>query len=313
MSAYSQDLRQRVIDTVERGEGSLRQIARRFLVSLSFVTRLLRHHRETGSVEPKPHGGGRPPALGPADLERLRQLNREQPDATLEELRQRLGVACSLMAISRALRKLKITRKKKDLHAQERDRPEVKRKRRAFRKQVAGIDPNRLVFVDESGANTAMTRTYGRAPAGERVHGSAPGHWDTVTLICGLRLSGVTAPVVVEGATDTAVFESYVEQVLVPQLQAGDVVIWDNLKPHKAKAVVSAVEDAGAQLIPLPPWSSDLTPIEEMFSKVKGSLRSVAARTTETVTAAIGSALHEISAQDILGWFRSRAAYAMQS
>jgi transposase len=313
MSAYSQDLRQRVIDTVERGEGSLRQIARRFLVSLSFVTRLLRHHRETGSVEPKPHGGGRPPALGPADLERLRQLNREQPDATLEELRQRLGVACSLMAISRALRKLKITRKKKDLHAQERDRPEVKRKRRAFRKQVAGIDPNRLVFVDESGANTAMTRTYGRAPAGERVHGSAPGHWDTVTLICGLRLSGVTAPVVVEGATDTAVFESYVEQVLVPQLQAGDVVIWDNLKPHKAKAVVSAVEDAGAQLIPLPPWSSDLTPIEEMFSKVKGSLRSVAARTTETVTAAIGSALHEISAQDILGWFQSRAAYAMQS
>jgi transposase len=304
MSAYSQDLRQRVIDTVERGEGSLRQIARRFLVSLSFVTRLLRHHRETGSVEPKPHRGGRPPALGPADLERLRQLNREQPDATLEELRQRLGVDCSLMAISRALRKLKITRKKKDLHAQERDRPEVKRKRRAFRKQVAGIDPKRLVFVDESGANTAMTRTSGRAPAGERVHGSAPGHWDMVTLICGLRLSGVTAPVVVPGATDTAVFESYVEQVLVPQLQAGDVVIWDNLKPHKANAVVSAVEDAGAQLIPLPPWSSDMTPIEEMFSKVKGSLRSVAARTTETVTAAIGLALHEISAQDILACFR---------
>ena len=313
MSAYSQDLRQRVIDTVERGEGSLRQIARRFLVSLSFVTRLLRHHRETGSVEPKPHRGGRPPALGPADLERLRQLNREQPDAALEELRQRLGVDCSLMAISRALRKLKITRKKKDLHAQERDRPEVKRKRRAFRKQVAGIDPKRLVFVDESGANTAMTRTSGRAPAGERVHGSAPGHWDTVPLICGLRLSGVTAPVVVPGATDTAVFESYVEQVLVPQQRAGDVVIWDNLKPHKANAVVSAVEDAGAQLIPLPPWSSDMTPIEEMFSKVKGSLRSVAARTTETVTAAIGSALHEISAQDILGWFQSRAAYAMQS
>ena len=83
-------------------------------------------------------------------------------------------------------------------------------------------------------------------------------------------------------------FESYVEQVLVPQLRAGDVVIWDNLKPHKAKAVVSAVEDAGAQFMPLPPWSPDMTPIEEMFSKVKGALRSIAARTTETVTAAIG-------------------------
>src|SRR6266550_1158501 len=106
MPVYSQDLRQRVLDTVERGEGSLRQIARRFLVSLSFVTRLLRHHRSTGSLEPKPHGGGRTPALGPDDLERLRELIRKQSDATLEELRQRLGVACSLMAISRALRKL---------------------------------------------------------------------------------------------------------------------------------------------------------------------------------------------------------------
>jgi len=313
MPVYSHDLRQRVFDTVERGEGSLRQVARRFLVSLSFVTRLLRHHRATGSVEPKPHGGGRRPALGPADLERLRQLEREQPDATLAELRQCLGVDCSLMAISRALRRLDITRKKKDLHAQERDRPEVKRKRRAFRKRVAGIDPERLVFVDESGANTAMTRTYGRAPAGERVHGSAPGQWDTVTLICGLRLSGVTAPVVVPGATDTAVFQSYVAQALVPQLEAGDVVIWDNLKPHKAKAVVDAVQDAGAELIPLPPWSSDLTPIEEMFSKVKGALRSAAARTTETVTAAIGSVLRDVSEQDVLGWFRSRASYAMQS
>jgi transposase len=313
MSAYSQDLRQRVIDTVERGEGSLGQIASRFLVSISFVTRLVRHLRDTGSVEPQPHGGGRPPALGPADLHRLGELVRGHPDATLEELRQLLGVDCSIMAISRALRKLKITRKRKDLHAQEQDKPEVKRKRRAFRKEVAGIDPQRLVFVDQSGANTAMTRIYGRGPAGERVYGSAPGQWDSVTLICGLRLSGVTAPVIFQGATDTAAFQSYVEQVLVPQLQAGDVVIWDNLKPHKAQAVVDAVEHAGARVIALPPWSPDMTPIEEMFSKVKESLRSVAARTTETVTAAIGSALQDVSPQDILGWFQSRAAYAMQS
>src|SRR5436309_6423859 len=143
MPVYSQDLRQRVIETIERGEGSLRQIARRFLVSLAFVTRLMRHHRETGSVEPKPHGGGRPPALGPADRERLRQLERDQPDATLDELRQRWGIDCRRMAIFRAFRKLNITRKTKDLHADERDRPDVKRKRRAVRKPVAGIDPKR--------------------------------------------------------------------------------------------------------------------------------------------------------------------------
>src|SRR4029078_2725260 len=98
MTPYSQDLRQRIVDTVQRGEGSLRQIARRFLVSLSFVTRLLRHHRSTGSLEPNPQGGGGRAARGRDDLERLRELIRKQPDATLEELRQRLGVACSLMA-----------------------------------------------------------------------------------------------------------------------------------------------------------------------------------------------------------------------
>src|SRR5947208_5159479 len=110
MTPYSQDLRQRVLDTVRREEGSLRQIARRFLVSVSFVTRLLRTHRDTGSLEPKPHGGGNPAVLTPEDLERLRELIRQQPDATLEECRQRLGVSCSTMTISRALSRLEIGR-----------------------------------------------------------------------------------------------------------------------------------------------------------------------------------------------------------
>jgi len=104
------------------------------------------------------------PALDDNQLKQLRELVSEQPDATLEELRQRLAVACSLAAICRTLKKLGITRKKKVLHAQQRDTPEVQKKRRAFRREVAGIDPKHLVFVDESGANTAMTRTHGRAP-----------------------------------------------------------------------------------------------------------------------------------------------------
>jgi transposase len=310
MSPYSQDLRQRVLDAVERKEGSLRQIARRFVVSLSFIVRLVQLHRRTGSLQPRPHGGGRRPALGPDDLERLKGLVQRQPDATLDELRQRLGIACSLMAISRALSKLELPRKKKVLHAQERDTPAVERKRRAFRKKVAGIDPHRLVFIDETGANTAMTRTHGRAPAGQRVEGAVPGHWESVTLICGLRLSGVTAAMAFRGATDTGTFRGYVEEVLVPELRPGDVVIWDNLQPHKAHAVVDAVEGAGAEVIPLPSSSPDLTPIEEMFSKVKGALRSAAARTTEAVYAAMGSALRDVSPEDIWGWFQSRAAYA---
>jgi transposase len=312
MTPYSQDLRQRILDTVVRGEGSSRQIARRFLVSVSFVTRLLKRYRSTNSLEPKPHGGGHPPALGPEDLERLREVIREQPDATLEECRQRLGTSCSTMTISRALRQLGLPRKKKIPRAQEQDRPEVQERRREFCDELSGTDPRRLVFVDECGANTAMTRTYGRAPVGQRVYATTPGHRESITLTCGVRLGGVTATLAFPGATNTAVFEGYVAEVLAPELRRGDVVIWDNLKPHQSEDAVEAVEAAGARVVPLPPWSPDLTPIEEMISKVKGAMRSAAARTTEAVYAAFGSALHDVSLKDIAGWFQDRAAYAMQ-
>jgi transposase len=312
MTPLSQDLRQRILDTVQRGEESLSQIARRFLVSVSFITRLLQLHRRTGSVQPQPHRGGNPPVLSPEDLERLRELIRQQPDATLEELRQQLGVSCCLMTISRALDKLGLPRKKKVPRAQEQDSPEVQEKRQEFRAELAGIDPQRLVFVDEFGANTAMTRTHGRAPAGQRVYANTPGQWESITFTCGLRLSGVTAALAFPGATNTDMFENYVEDVLVPELKPGDVVVWDNLTPHKSEEAVEAVERAGARVVPLPPWSPDMTPIEEMVSKVKGALKSAAARTTETVYAAFASALHDVTPDDIAGWFGHRAAYAMQ-
>jgi transposase len=312
MKAYSQDLRTRILDTVQRGDGTLRQIARRFLVSVSFITRLLQCHRRTGSLQPRPHGGGNPAVLSPEDLEQLRELVLQQPDATLEELRQRLGASCSLMTISRALRKLGLPRKKKVPRSQEQDRPDIQERRREFCAKLAGVDPRRLVFVDESGANTAMTRTHGRAPVGQRVYTNTPGRWESITMTCGLRLSGVTAPLAFRGATNTDIFETYVQEVLVPQLKPGDVVIWDNLKPHKSEEAIEAIEAVGARVEPLPPWSPDLTPIEEMVSKVKGAMRSAAARTTEAVYGAFTSALHDVTLEDITGWFRSRAAYAMQ-
>src|SRR5436305_3927927 len=295
MKAYSQDLRQRILDTVQRGDGTLGQIARRFLVSVSFITRLLQLHRSTGSLEPRPHGGGNPAVLGPEDLEQLRELVQKQPDATLEELRQRLGVSCSLMTISRALRKLRLPRKKKIPRSQEQDRPDVQAQRQEFCAKLAGVDPHRLVFGDECGANTAMTRTHGRAPVGQRVYANTPGHWDSITLTCGLRLPGVTAALAVPGATHTDMFENYVADVLIPELKPGDVVIWDNPKPHLSAEAIEAVEGAGARVVPLPPWSPDLTPIEEMFSKVKGAMRSASSgrsRSTNSATtrSAAGSA-----------------------
>jgi transposase len=312
MTPISQDLRQRILETVQRREGSLRQIAQRFLVSLAFVVRLLQTYRRTGSIQPQPHRGGNPAKLDPEDLERLRELVRKQPDATLEELRQRLGVPCSTMTICRALKKLGLPLKKKVPRAQDQDRPDVQERRQEFCAELAGVDPHHLVFVDECGANTAMTRTHGRAPVGQRVYANTPGHWDSITLTCGLRLSGVTAALAFPGATNTDMFENYVADVLVPELKPGDVVVWDNPKPHQSDEAIEAVEEAGARVVPLPPWSPYLTPIEEMFSKVKGAMRSAAGRTTEAVYAAFGSALHEVTPEDIAGWFGDRAAYAMQ-
>ena len=114
------------------------------------------------------------------------------------------------------------------------------------------------------------------------------------------------------GATNTDIFETYVQEVLVPELKPGDVVIWDNLKPHKSEEAIEAIEATGARVEPLPPWSPDLTPIEEMVSKVKGAMRAAAARTTEAVYESFASALQDVTLEDIAGWFRSRAAYAMQ-
>ncbi len=312
MNPSAMDLRERVAAAVDLHEGSQRQIARRLRVSRSFITRLLRTRRRTSSRAPKPHGGGHPLALDRAGRVRLRRLVRKRPDATLEELAGRVGVRCSRMAIFRTLRKLEITRKKKSLHAPERDTPRVRRKRRAFRKKVATLDPASLVFVDETGANTARTRTYGRAPRGQRVQGSVPGHWKSVTLIAGLRLSGVVAPLAFEGATDTPAFEGYVTQALAPQLRPGEVVIGDNRKTHQAAEARRAVEGTRAILMALPPDSPDLTPIEEMGSQVKGGLRSAAARTTEAVYDAMGAALRAVCPEDILGWFKSCGLCATQ-
>jgi transposase len=307
------DLRVRVIHAIERHEQSWRQIARRFQVSLSFVTRLVQRHRATGNYGPKPHGGGRRAALDAPAQERLRRLVQDQPDATLEELAARVGVPCSRMAIARALKKLGITRKKKVLHAAERDRPEVQQQRQAFQERLQTIAPERLHFVDESGATTAMTRTYGRAPCGERVEGAVPGKWESVTWISEMSLSGVGPAFAFPGATDTSALQTYVDELLIPALHPGDVVVWDNLKVHKNAGVLRSLEGAGVVVVSLPPYSPDFTPIEKLFSKAKEILRSAAARTTDAVYAALGQALTAVCPEDILGWFHSCGLCANQT
>lgn len=311
MRPYSDDIRQRILAAIARGEHSLRQIAHLFSVSLSFLVRLQQRQRRDGTFQPRPHGGGPTPRLDDEARQRLLQLVREQPDATLAELRERLGISCSLMTVARALRRQGIRRKKKTRHAQEQDRPEVQEQRAAYEDKMAEVQRDRLIFVDETGATTSMTRRYGRASAGERVEVAVPENWTTVTLIAALRSTEVVAPLAFEGATDTAAFQTYVEKVLVPEIRPGDVVVWDNLQAHKNAEVVAAIEAAGGRVERLPPYSPDKSPLEEMFSKVKESLRTAAARTTEWVVDAIGEALKQVTPSDIHGWFQNRCAYAM--
>ena len=160
--------------------------------------------------------------------------------------------------------------------------------------------------MDESGAKTNLTRRCGRALKGERVHARAPaGHWHTTTMISSLRLNGSTACMALEGTTDTESFRAYVAAVLRPTLQPGDIVIMDNLSPHKSDPTLALITQAGAQVLFLPAYSPDLNPIEKMWSKVKGLLRGAEARTPADLITAIGQALARVTPQDALGWFVS--------
>ena len=151
------------------------------------------------------------------------------------------------------------------------------------------MDPAKLVFIDETGLSTKMARLRGRAPRGERCRAGVPhGHWKTTTFTGALRLTGMTAPMVLDGAMNGTAFRAYVEQVLVPTLMPGDIVVMDNLPTHKATGVREAIESAGARLLFLPPYSPDFNPIENAFAKLKALLRARAERTIDALWTAVG-------------------------
>lgn len=195
---------------------------------------------------------------------------------------------------------------KKSLRARERNEA----KRAAWREEVAPIRREDLVFLDETGSHLGYTPTHAWAPRGERAVGSVPGSWGSTTVIAVLGLDGVKAPLVFPGATDATAFQTYVDQVLTPELHPGDVVVFDNLKPHLAAAVKASIRRAGATVLRLPPYSSDYNPIEELWSKLKGRLRQIAARTTRSLYDAVGEVLESVTPQDIVGWFKHSGVYA---
>ena len=168
------------------------------------------------------------------------------------------------------------------------------------------MDVEKLVFIDETGAATNMTRSYGRAPKGCRCIDSAPlGDWQTTTFIAGLRHRQLTAPLVIDGPMDGELFLAWVNQFQCPTLRAGDIVILDNLSSHKVGGVQQAIAAVGAMVLYLPPYSPDLNPIEKLFSKLKTLLRKAATRATEELWKEIGKLLDTITADECTDYFTS--------
>jgi transposase len=189
---------------------------------------------------------------------------------------------------------------KKTLGATERDEEE----RAAFRERLRGVDAERLLFVDESSTNVALTPRYGRAPKGERARGKAPRNWGkNVTLISSIGVEGMGASMSIEGSSDTDSFGRYMREVLAPTLKRGQIVLMDNLSVHTSKWVRDLVEGKGCELWLLPSYSPDMNPIEEAFSKVKNLLRKAKARTLEALFEATAQALRSVSADDARGYF----------
>src|SRR5439155_10202485 len=268
--AYSLDLRERVVGAVAAGQ-SCRAVAVTFKVSVGSVVKWSQRFRATGSAAAHKVGGRRPYALAGERDWLLRRLC-EKPDITLRALGAELaarGIKVSHFAVWHFFEHEGISFKK-SLHASEQDRPDVARRRAQWKKYQGRLDPSRLVFIDETWAKTNMTRTHGRCARGQRLVAKVPhGHWRTLTFLAALRSDRIDAPCVIDGPINGESFLAYIEQVLVPALKPGDIVIIDNLGSHKEKAVRRAIRAVGAKPFFLPPYSPDLNPIEQVFAKLK--------------------------------------------
>jgi transposase len=193
---------------------------------------------------------------------------------------------------------------KKSLHAAERDTERVRTLRAAFRETVKACEVRQMKFVDESGATLAMTRRYGRAAPGQRVVDSVPvNDGENYTMLAAVGLDGLQAPWVIDGAVNGDIFRCWVRDILGPTLQAGDVVLWDNLAAHKVVGIEELITARGARLLRLSPYSADFNPLEQCWAKIKTFLRQAKARTVDALIDAIKQALDTVTETDIRGWF----------
>ncbi|MEO6783470.1 MAG: IS630 family transposase [Bradyrhizobium sp.] len=301
-------MRVRVIRVVEGGVAA-RAAARQFVIGDATAIRWVKRWRETGSFEARSvRGQSRSPLKKHEDW--LLELFRQEPDLTLEEIQRRLlderQQKAGLGSVWRFFDRHGISFKKKRSRAAEQDRPDVAAARSTWADNQPKLDPDRLVFIDETGTSTKMARLRGRAPRGERLVGKIPhGHWKTTTFVAGLRSTALTAPCVIDGPMNGNAFLAYVEHVLAPTLKPGDVVVLDNLSAHKVPGIREAVEATGARLLYLPPYSPDFNPIEQLFAKLKALLRKAAERSVESLWNRIACLLDAFQPDECANYFRN--------
>ena len=312
---YSQDLRERVIAAVDTGTGAY-VAAPLFRVSVSYIYKALIRRRITGEVTARRSGGGPKPKLALHD-DALRERIAAEPDITLAELQAWLlaerKVKVSVGCLWNRLNFLKLSLKKSRSELPSRIGQMWPKRVNEWRASQGKLNPERLVFIDETGAATDMARRYGRCPRGQRLVSGVPwGHWKTTTFVAALRVGQIAAPCVFNGPMDGPSFRAYVEQFVVPILRRGDIVVMDNLPSHKVAGIREAIEAAGAKLRYLPAYSPDFNPIEQFFAKLKALLRKAAARTIEALITAIAEALNKVSPQECENYLANQG-YRRQS
>ena len=303
---YSEDLRERALARFEAGE-AIRSIGEALGIDPSCVPKWVKRKRERGSVAPAPIGGRKPRTLSGDIALWLRERLHSGPFTTrglTDELAGR-GVKTDRRAVWTFVREEGLSLKK-SLFASEQDRPDVARKRQRWKARQASIDPARLVFIDETWVKTNMTPLRGWGRKGQRLVAKAPyGHWKTMTFIAALRCDRIDAPLVIDGPINGVSFAAYVEQVLVPTLKKGDIVVLDNLGSHKAAVVRPMIRALGARVLFLPPYSPDLNPIEQVFAKLKHRMREAAERTVEQTWRRVGTLLPTFSPSECANYLRN--------
>ncbi|MEG3439117.1 IS630 family transposase [Pannus brasiliensis CCIBt3594] len=308
MKFYPVEFRQKILDCYYNEPISQRQLAKRFRVALSFVQKLLKQSRETGDIRPRTHRCGRHLKLTQGQILSLGELIEENKDATLAELselfRERTGIVLSVATVGRMAERLRMTREKKTLHPPEKETERVQKLRQEYWDKIRDVDEEKLISLDEAGSNLSMTRTHARSLKGTRAHGTRPlKKGRNVSTITAITKNKVLATANFLGAVTGIVFEAFMLRQVLPKLWKGAVITIDNCKIHFSEEVNQAVEEKGAKLIYLPPYSPDFAPIENFWSKIKSILRKLKPRTYRELDEALEKAFKQVSEKDLRNWF----------